>query len=148
MPVLTENRRAHFDYEILEKYEAGIQLVGFEVKSMRLGRMNLAGSYALIRNGEAWLLNADIPAYQPANTPAGYESNRTRKLLLKMSEIKELDGRLSQKGLTLLPLKVYTKGSRIKVELGLAQGKRQHDKREQLKKRVATREIARTLKRY
>ena len=148
MPVLTENRRAYFDYEILEKYEAGIQLAGFEVKSMRSGRINLAGSYALIRNGEAWLLNADIPPYQPANTPAGYESNRTRKLLLKRPEIKELDGKLSQKGLTLLPLKVYTKGRRIKVELGLAQGKRQHDKREQLKKRVATREIARTLKRY
>lgn len=148
MPVLTENRRAYFDYEILEKYEAGIQLAGFEVKSMRSGRINLAGSYALIRNGEAWLLNADIPPYQPANTPAGYESNRTRKLLLKRPEIKELDGKLSQKGLTLLPLKVYTKGRRIKVELGLAQGKRQHDKRERLKKRVATREIARTLKRY
>jgi SsrA-binding protein len=166
MAVLAENRRAYHDYEILEKYEAGIQLAGFEVKSARLGRMNLAGAYAVIRSSagsglspsassghgakEAWLLNADIPSYQSANTPPGYESSRTRKLLLKKSEIKELIGKLSQKGLTFLPLRVYTKGKQnlIKIELGLARGRKMRDKRELIKKRDARIEIARTLKQY
>lgn len=150
MPVLAENKRAFYDYEILEKYGAGIQLAGFETKSARLGRMNLAGAYALIRNDEAWLLNADIPPYQVANTPPEYDPRRTRKLLLKKSEIKELIGKLSQKGLTLLPLKAYTKGRRnlVKIELGLARGRKTRDRREYLRKKEALKEIGRTLKQY
>jgi len=154
MGVLAENKRAYHDYEILEKYEAGIQLTGFEAKAVRSGRMNLSGAYALIRGGEAWLLNAAIAPYQPSNAPQDYDANRTRKLLLKKSEIKELLGKLQQKGLTLLALKAYTKGlsvhagSRIKIELGLARGKRVRDKREAIRKRESKREIERTLKQY
>jgi SsrA-binding protein len=148
MPILAEQKRAYYDYEILEKYEAGIQLTGFETKAVRSGKMNLSGAYALIRGGEAWLLNATIAPYQPSNALENYDPNRTRKLLLKKAEIKELLGKLQQKGLTLLALKAYTKGHRIKIELGLARGKRIRDKRQAIKKREAKREIERTLKQY
>lgn len=146
--MLAENKRAYHDYEILEKYEAGLQLTGFETKAVRAGRMNIAAAYAVIRNGEVWFLNSSIAPYQPGNAPQNYEPDRTRKLLLKKSEIKELLGKLQQKGLTFLALKVYTKGRRIKIELGLGKGKKQHDKRESIKKREAAREIKRTLKQY
>ena len=150
MPILAENRRAYHDYEIFAKYEAGIQLKGFEVKSARLGRINLYGSYVLVRNNEAWLLNADIPPYQAANILGEYDPNRTRKLLLKKSEIQELGRKLTEKGLTLLPLKVYTKGQRhlIKIELGLARGRKTHDKREHIRKKEAEREMGRVLRKY
>lgn len=148
MPVLAENKRAYHDYEILEKYEAGMQLTGFETKAVRAGKINIAAAYAVIRGGEVWLLNSSVAPYQPGNAPQNYELDRTRKLLLKRSEIKELLGKLQQKGLTFLALKVYTKGRRIKIELGLAKGKRQYDKRESIKKREAAREIKRTLKQY
>lgn len=145
--ILAENKRAWHDYEVLEKYEAGIQLTGFEVKSVRQGRMNLAGAHVVIRGEEAWLLNASIPPYQVGNMPSAYEPDRTRKLLLKKSEIRELIGKSQQKGLTILALKVYTKGPRIKVEIGVARGKRKYEKREKIKKREAAREIERHLKR-
>lgn len=148
MPALAENKRAYHDYEILEKYEAGIKLTGFEVKSARDGRMHISAAYAVIRGNEVWLLNASIAPFQPGNTPQDYEPDRTRKLLLKKFEIKEFLGKLQQKGLTLLPIRVYTKGRNIKIELGLAKGKKQHDKRERIKKREAVREIERTLKQY
>jgi SsrA-binding protein len=148
VPILAENRRAYHEYEILEAYEAGIQLTGFETKAVIVGRMNIAAAYAVIRGGEVWLLNASIAPYQPANAPPNYDPERTRKLLLKRSEIRELVGKLGQKGLTLLPLKVYTKGRRIKIELGLGRGKKQYDKRERIKEREAGREIKRTLKQY
>lgn len=135
------NKRAYFDYDIIDKFEAGIQLRGFEVKAIKSGRLNLAGSHVIVRGGQAELLNADIPPYQPLNTPEGYDSKRTRRLLLKKSEIKNLIGRIQEKGLTLVPLRVYTKHSFIKVEIGLAKSRKAKDKRELLKKRAALREI-------
>ncbi len=141
MPVITANKRAYFDYQILETYEAGIELEGFEVKSIKTGRINLAGSYAVIRNNQVWLLNVDIPPYQPKNTPADYESKRSRRLLLRRSEIKNLIGRVQEKGLTLIPLRVYTKNRKVKIEIGLAKSRKKQDKRELLKKRDAEREI-------
>lgn len=154
MPILSENRRVRYDYDIIEKYESGIQLRGFEAKSARIGRMNLAGAYVIIRPSasskraaiEAWLLNADIPPYQAENTPRGYEQSRTRKLLLRRTEILELSEKLSQKGLTLLPLKVYNKNHRIKIELGLARSRKAYDKRAHIKKREAQTEIKKVLR--
>lgn len=143
MEAYSVNKRALFDYEILETYEAGIELYGFEVKSARNGQISLAGSYVVIRREEAWLLNATVPPYQPKNTPTGYEPTRPRRLLLKRSEIKELVGRSAQKGLTLVPLKVYNKKSKIKLEFGLARRKKTHDKRELLKERQHARELER-----
>ena len=143
--VITTNRRAYFDYNILETYEAGIELRGFEVKAIKSGRINLAGSYVVIRDNQAWLLNADIPPYQPLNTPADYVPKRTRRLLLKSSEIKSLIGRTQEKGLTLVPLKVYTKNRRIKLEIGLGKSKKKADKREAIKKKDIEREIGRNL---
>ncbi|MFA5099174.1 MAG: SsrA-binding protein SmpB [Candidatus Paceibacterota bacterium] len=145
--VITTNKRVYFDHEILETFEAGVELKGFEVKSIKNGRINLAGSYVVFRENQFWLLGADIPAYQPKNAPENYESKRTRKLLLKNNEINELIGRTQEKGLTLLPLKVYTKGKSnlIKIEIGLAKSRKKADKRELLKKREANREMARHL---
>ncbi|MCX6702291.1 MAG: SsrA-binding protein SmpB [Candidatus Wolfebacteria bacterium] len=142
---IAENKRAYFDYSILETYEAGIELLGFEVKAIKSGRMNLGGSFVVLRGGEAWLLNADIPPYQPLNTPEDYDSKRTRKLLLKKSELEGLIGRTKEKGLTLIPLKAYTKNHRIKLEIGLARSKKAPDKRESIKKREALREIRRNV---
>lgn len=143
--VISTNKRAYFDYEILETFEAGIELRGFEVKAIKSGRINLAGSYAIIRSNQIWLLNADIPPYQPKNMPEDYDSKRTRRLLLKKSEIKNLIGRVQEKGLTLLPLKVYTKGKsgRIKIEIALGKSRKKADKRQLIKKREAAREIKR-----
>jgi len=143
--VITTNKRAYFDYQILETYEAGIELKGFEVKAIKSGRINLAGSYVVIRNNQAWLLNADIPPYQPKNTPADYDSKRTRRLLLNKSQISNLIGRTQEKGLTLVPLKVYTKAKtgKIKIEIGLAKSRKKVDKRELIKKREVEREIKR-----
>jgi SsrA-binding protein len=144
---ITANRRAYFDYEILETYEAGIELLGHEVKSAKAGHINLAGSFAVIRGGEAYLLNATISRYQAKNIAADYDPIRTRRLLLHKSEINELIGKSAQKGLTIVPLKVYTKRARIKVSLGLARRKKQGDKRETIKRRGAEREMERELRR-
>lgn len=144
---LAENRKTHFDYEILETYEAGIELFGFEVKSVKTGRINLAGSFAVIKNNEVWLLNTNIQAYQPKNAPPDYDPARSRRLLLHKSEIKELIGKSAQKGLTIVPLKVYTKRNRIKVLLGLGRHKKKTDKRELIKRRETERAIERVIKR-
>lgn len=144
--VFTENRRATFDYEILETYEAGIELRGFEVKAVKAGRMNLAGTFAIIRGNEAWLVNASISPYQAGNTPEGYDPTRARRLLLHKKEIKELIGAAAEKGLTIVPLRVYASRNRIKVQIALARHKKEQDKRESIKKREAGREIERTLK--
>jgi len=146
MQIYAVNRRALFDYEILEKYEAGIELFGFEVKAIKAGRMNLAGAYVVMNNNEAWLLNAAIAPYQPKNTPAGYNETRSKRLLLRKAEIKELIGKSAQKGLTLVPLRVYDKKSRIKLEFAIARHKKKHDKRETIKAREAGREIDRAMK--
>ena len=145
MSVIATNKRAHFDYEILETYEAGIELRGFEVKSIKTGRINLAGSYVIIRDNQARLLNADIPAYQPKNMPVDYDPKRSRRLLLNKSEIKNLIGRVQEKGLTLVPLRVYTKGKagKIKIEIGLGKSRKKADKRQLIKKREVEREIKR-----
>ena len=151
METIAENRRARFDYEITDKFEAGIELLGLEVKSAKAGRLNLAGSYGIIRGssprrsggrsaGEAWLINAQIPPYQPNNTPAGYDQGRSRRLLLRRDEIKKLVGALKAKQF-LIPLRAYVKNNFIKIELGLGKSRRKGDKRELLKKRSAEREM-------
>ncbi len=141
MEPLAENRRARFDYNISETVEAGIELLGHEVKSVRAGQMNLSGSYGIIRDHEALLLNAGISAYQPLNIAEGYDPNRTRRLLLKKEEIQELTGKLKEKKFSLVALRAYVKNNRIKVELGLGTPRKQHDKREYIKKRTARREM-------
>lgn len=142
--IIATNKRAYFDYDILETIEAGIELKGFEVKSIKSGRINLAGCYIIIKDGSPWLLNADIPAYQPENAPENYDPKRSRRLLLKKSEIKNLTGRVQEKGLTLVGLKVYTKRQKIKLEIGLARSRKKKDKKELLKKREAEREMRKT----
>lgn len=153
---IAENRRARFDYEILEKFEAGIELRGFEVKSAKLGHVQLAGSYAVIhgsprrslrRNagGEAWLVNSQIPPYQPANTPKEYDPGRSRRLLLRSDEIKTLAGKIREK-FSLIPLRAYIKNGFIKIEIAVARPRKKKDKRELLKKRVAEREMQREVK--
>lgn len=146
MKELARNKQAKFDYAIKETYEAGISLLGHEVKSVKAGRMNLAGSYATIRRGEVWLIGADIPPYQPKNTPAGYDPARSRKLLLTEKEIKTLTGKINEAGLTLVPTRAYIKGRLVKLELGLARHKKKADKRGVIKKREADRDIRRALK--
>lgn len=147
MNEISVNRRVYFDYEIFETYEAGIELLGFEVKSVKTGHINLAGSFAVIKDGKPQLLNATIPPYQPKNAPEDYDPTRRRLLLLHKSEIKELIGAVSQKGLTIVPLKVYTKHNRVKILIGLARHKKKGDKREIIKKRETKREIEREMKR-
>lgn len=147
MNEISVNRRAYFDYEILETYEAGIELYGFEVKAVKNGHVNLAGSYAVIKNNEAWFLNATISPYQPKNIRIEYDPTRSRRLLLHKSEIGELIGKAAQKGLTIVPLRVYTKRNRVKILIGLARHKKSADKRETIKKRDTEREVKRTLKR-
>jgi SsrA-binding protein len=139
--VISENKKAYYNYEILEKFEAGLVLIGQEVKSIRSGRINLAGSYVTLKDNEAFLVGCNIPPYQPKNTPSDYNQGRSRKLLLKKAEIKYLTGKSKQKGLTLVPLKVYTKKGKIKLEFGVAKGKKKADKRESIKKREADRKI-------
>jgi len=145
MKVIAENKKAYFNYQILEKFEAGIALIGQEVKSIRLGRINLAGSYVVLRDGEIYLVGANIPPYQPKNAPKNYNSKRSRKLLLRKVEIKSLIGKSKQKGLTMIPLMVYTKNHKIKLEFGLARGKKRFDKREAIKRREIQRKIRRIL---
>ncbi len=146
MKILAENKKAYFNYEILEKFEAGISLIGQEVKSIKSGRINLAGSYVVLKDSEVFLIGANIPPYQPKNAPPDYNPERSRKLLLKKSEIKYLIGKVKQKGLTLVPLKIYTKRGKIKLEFGVAKGKKKVDKRELIKKREVEREMKRELK--
>lgn len=143
MSIISTNKKVYFDYEILEIYEAGMELKGFEVKSIKTGHINLAGSYAIAKNNEIWLLNADIPPHQPKNAPIDYNSKRTRRLLLKKEEIKSLIGKIKEKGLTLAPLKVYTKHGKIKIEIGLAKSRKKRDKRELIKKRDIEKEMRR-----
>lgn len=147
MPTIAVNKQALHDYAILNRLEAGLVLSGQEVKSVRKGQVNLKGSYAVVTNGEIFLLNAHISPYAQAGPLPTYDPTRSRKLLLKGKEITRLIGQLQQKGLTLLPLSLYTKGTRIKVELGLGRGKKQFEKREVLKKRAVEREIRTSLKR-
>jgi len=148
MKILAENKKAYFKYKILEKFEAGISLIGQEVKSLKTRGVNLAGSYVILKEPcpEVFWIGVKIPPYQPKNVPASYNPERLRKLLLKKSEIKYLIGKAKQKGLTLVPLRVYTKRGRIKLEFGIAKGRRKFDKRELIRKREIERELKRELK--
>ncbi len=145
MSALAENKKAYFDYEILEKIEAGIILNGQEVKSIKLGRINLKGTYVVPKDNEIHLIGSHIPPYQPKNV-TDYDPDRKRKLLFKKKEMNYLIGKSKEKGLTLLPLKVYTRKGIIKVEVGIARGKRKADKREKIKKRDIDRDLQRSLK--
>ena len=147
MTVLIDNRKAHFNYEIVDKYEAGIELLGFEVKSIKGGRAILAGAFAIDRGGEVYLMNMQIPPYQMGNTPLDYDPTRTRKLLLSKKQIKELEDQDSKKGLTMVPLSLYSKGRLVKVELAVVKGKKNYDKRDSIKKRETDIEIRREYKR-
>jgi len=138
---LARNKRAYFDYDIQEKLEAGIELKGFEVKAVKSGRINLGGSYVIIRGDEAYLINTDIQPYQPKNTPENYDPHRNRKLLLNASEIRYLLGKAKETSLTLIPLRVYLKRNLIKLEIGLGRSRKAKDKRDLLKKRSDIREI-------
>lgn len=142
---LAKNRKARFDYEILEQFTAGLELLGLEVKSVRAGKMNLAGAFIAVRGGEAYLVGATIPPYQPKNTPEGYDEARARKLLLSRGEVEALGEAEATKGLTIVPLSVYNKGRFLKLDLAIARGKKKFDKRESIKKRDVEREIGRSL---
>ena len=145
--IISDNRQARYLYEILESYEAGIVLLGTEVKSIRAGKVNLKDGYVIIRQGEAWLLNVHISPYKAGGDYFNHEPLRTRKLLLHRKEINRLIGQVEQKGLTLIPLKMYFKGGRIKISIGLGKGKKIHDKRESIKQREDKRDMARAMKR-
>jgi len=143
MKTLATNKKAHFNYEILEKIEAGIVLTGIEAKAVKTGKADLSGSFAIIRNNKISLVNCSISPYQPKNINFIYESDRTKKLLLNKKEIEYLIGKIKQKNLTLIPLRMYTKHGLVKVELGLAKGKKKFDKRETIKKRETKRNVDR-----
>lgn len=146
MKVVCQNRKAYHDYSIEETLEAGIQLLGTEVKSLRDGKANLKDSYVLIKGSEVFLFNCHISPYSHGNI-LNHEPLRTRKLLLNRKEIERLRGKMQQKGYTLIPLKIYFKGPFAKVEVGLAKGKRQYEKRESIKEREAKRDIEKAMKR-
>lgn len=145
--IISDNRQARYLYEILESYEAGIVLVGTEVKSIRAGKVNLRDGYAIIRQGEAWLLNVHISPYQAGGDYFNHEPRRSRKLLLHRKEINRLLGKVEQQGLTLVPLKMYFKGGRVKISIGLGKGKKIYDKRETIKRREDKRDMVRAMKR-
>ena len=142
-----ENRKARFDYEILEKYETGIELLGSEVKSVRGGSMSLEGAFVIVRGGEAFLINANIPPYQVKNAGEDYDPLRNRRLLLTKKELQELSASEKNKSLTIVPISVYNKGRKVKVGVALVKGKKKFDKRENTKKRETDREIRREFKR-
>ena len=146
MASLAENRKARFEFEIIESFEAGIELLGLEVKAIKAHKMTLEGSYIFPRRGDFYLVGATISPYQPNNTPKDYEPMRERKLLLHKKEINYLIGKAATRGLTILPIRVYTKGSRIKIEIAIARKLKSKDKREKIKERDDKRKIERTLK--
>jgi SsrA-binding protein len=143
--LIVDNRRARFDYELLERFEAGLVLTGTEVKSLRQGRVSLTHAFGDVRDGEVWLVGADIATYDQGNI-ANHEPERDRKLLLRRSEIASLVGKVREKGLTLVPTRMYWKDGRAKVELALGRGKQTIDKRRDIAKREADRAIQRALK--
>lgn len=143
--VCIENRKARYDYFIEEEIEAGIVLTGTEIKSIRLGKVNIGDSYAIIRNEEIYLLNTHISSYEKGNI-FNHEENRTRKLLMHKSQIKKLNNKVVLEGYTLIPLKIYFKEGRAKVLIGVCKGKKNYDKRESIKERDVNREIAKQYK--
>ena len=146
MTEYVRNKKASFDYEYLEQYEAGVILHGFEVKSLRAGKASLNGAYVIIRGGEAFLVNASISPYQPLNTPKNYDPERVRKLLLSKKELAILEQGSEKNGLTIVAIKWYNKNRHIKLSIALARGKKLVDKREKLKEKSSKRDIERLLK--
>jgi len=144
---LVEHKKARLNYEVLEEFEAGLELLGTEVKSLRAGQGKLEGAHIVVRGGEAYLVGAHIPPYQPANTKEDYDPDRSRRLLLQKKELAQIAAYGDQKGLTIVPLRVYNKGKHLKLAVGAARGKKLFDKRQTLKKRDTEREMRRTLKR-
>lgn len=143
---LIDNRRALFDYTILEELEAGLELLGTEVKSLRSKQGSLKGARVVVRGGEAYLVGATIPPWQIANAPKTYDPERTRRLLLNPKEIAHVASAEGQKGLTIVPISLYSKARRLKLGIGIARGKKQHDKREAIRKREEGRKISRAMK--
>ena len=143
---LIENKKVHFNYEILERYEAGIELLGIEVKAIRAKHGSLEGAHVTVRGGEAYLIGMTINPYQPNNTPKGYEATANRRLLLTKKEIAELAAQELKKGLTIVPISVYNKKRKLKVDIAVVVKKKSHDKRETLKKRESERDIMRDIK--
>lgn len=144
---LVENRRAFADYEIVERYEAGIALVGTEVKSIRAGKISIKEAHCRVERGECWLVGANITEYDQGIT-GSHEPLRRRKLLLHRREIDRIAAKMAEKGLTCVPLAVYLSGSRVKLEMALARGKKKFDKREDIKRRDAKRDLERTMKEH
>lgn len=140
------NRKATFDYNLGDKYEVGIELTGGEVKSLRNKHGELGGAHVLIRGGEAFIVGFEIPPYQPKNTSTEYEPARTKKLIITKKEIRELENLSKEKGLTIVPVSLYNKGSKLKLEIAIGRGKKTFDKRQSIKKRDTERDIGRTLK--
>lgn len=147
MPTLAVNKKGKYDYEILDRFEAGLMLLGHEVKSIRAGHLSLKGAFATLHDGVILLHNMHVSPYQFARIPVSYNPTRSRPLLLKKAEVGKIAGQIRSKGLTLVPLSLYTKGKRIKVELGLGRGKKQFEKRAIIAKRTIDREIRTHLKR-
>lgn len=147
MPTLARHPRATFDYDILERLEAGIELSGAEVKAAKAGHVSLKGAYVALRGGRAYLWGAHISHYAPAGDKGGYDPTRSRVLLLRKSEIRRMAGRIEAGGLTLIPLSFYTKAGLVKVELGLARGKKKYEKRAAIRKREAEREARAAMRR-
>lgn len=145
MEIIT-NKKARFDYAILETLEAGLALLGHEVKAIKTGKASIVGSYVKIYGNEVWLVGAQIGPYQEKNTPPGYDPKRPRKLLLRHEQIKTLTGTAHEKRLTIVPLKLYNKGGRVKLEIALAKSKKAPDKRESIKRRDMEREAGRRFK--
>lgn len=145
--VVCQNRRAHFDYQLGERFEAGLVLTGSEVKSLRLGKVSLSDAYADVRDGEAYLVQANIEPYEKGGY-ANHEPKRKRKLLLHKQELQKLTVRVQTKGETLIPVRLYFKNSHAKVELALGTGKKSHDKRQAIKERETGRELDRTMRRF
>lgn len=146
MKALAYNKRATFDYEVISTFEAGVSLLGSEVKSVRAGHMSLRGAFVTLHGTDALLTNATIPPWQPANTSPSYDPTRPRRLLLKKEEIKVLLGTRKASGLTIIPIRVYTKGPRIKVQIALARGKKKFDKKQQKKEHDIQRDVDRLLR--
>ena len=143
---LVEHKKARLNYEILEEFEAGLELLGSEVKSLRAHQGRLEGAHIIVRAGEAYVVGMHIPPYQPKNTSADYDPDRSRKLLLTKKELSQLSGIEGQKGLTIVPLSVYNKGVRLKMRIASVRGRKKYDKRAVMKERDSKRDIDRTLK--
>lgn len=145
MSIIT-NKKATLNYEVLDKYEGGLELLGHEVKSLRAGKIKFDGSYIVIQDNEVFLKNAEISPYQPNNIPKGFDGTRLIKILISKKEILKLQHKIEKEGLTLIPLSIFNKNKKLKLDFALAKGKKKHDKRQDIKKREDTIEILRAIK--